>query len=100
MKNMINITDPFYPFVRVRAYKGNNLVHEDREPGARIFITNHEREWNSPQTLGRADYLFNPRVIRVQTRDFVIEKNEYKEDDPASTFITAGGAIVTLKEEN
>ena len=95
-KNMINITDKFYPFQRVMVYINGRLIYKDKDATVNLILLNHKKKWNDPDILGRANYLFNPKVIKVQTRDFIAERIEYDRTYyDIRKFITTGGAIVS-----
>ena len=96
MKNMINITDKFYPFQKVNVYINGRLIHKDKDATVDLTLLNHKKKWNDPDILGRANYLFNPRVVKVQTRDFIAERIEYDKKELIKAMVTKGGAIVSF----
>lgn len=95
IKNPIKIIDPFYPFQRVKVFIHGNKIHEDNNATVNLTVLNARKVWNGPEILGRANYLFNPNVVKVQTRDFIAERIEYDKNADIHTFVTNGGVVVS-----
>ena len=93
-----NVTDGFYPFPRIKAYLGNKLVHTDKAPEVKLTIKTLMRKWSDPQILGRTLYLFNPKVVKIVTREFEAEKINYDRLKPLCSTITSSGMIVYMEE--
>lgn len=98
-KNLIKITDTFYPFPKVEVYIKGKLIHKDKDATVRLMILNHTKKWNDQIILGRINYLFNPKVIRIQMRDFIAERINNNKINNIKHFITAGGAIVSYTDD-
>lgn len=99
MKLKREVTDGFYPFPRVKAYLGNQLVHVDEGAEVKLIIKNLARKWSAPQILGRTLYFFNPRVVKIVTQEFEAERINYDQLKPWDATITASGMIVYMEEK-
>lgn len=95
----IKIIDPFYPFQKVRVFIRGKKVYEDKDATVDLYVLNGKKSWKGPEILGRANYLFNPNVISVQTRDFIAKRIDFDiyESCPIHTLITEGGVVVKYK---
>ena len=93
--NRTEITDPFYPYARVKVYFGNKLIHQDDKAYVRMLLKNAMKKWNAPDILGKCNYFFNPRVVKLSCKDFEAERMDYNQLQPKETTITASGMIVT-----
>lgn len=93
-KYPIKIIDPFYPFQRVKVFARGRMIQEDENATVNLTILTTRKPWKGPEILGRANYLFNPNVVKVQTRDFIAERIEYDKNADIRTFITSSGTIV------
>ena len=73
-RNVLPVTDKFYPFQRVSVYniKGEN-VHNDPSPAIKLTLKAREYQGNM-QILGKLNYFFNPKVIKIEEKNFVAER--------------------------
>jgi len=99
VKQWRNITDGFYPFPRVKAFIGNKLLHEDKDPEVIFISKNYLKKWNDGDMIGRTDYFFNPRVVQLSCKNFFAERIDYDRTKPKKMCVTAGGLIVWYLEE-
>ena len=100
------ITDDFYPFPRIKVFLGNKLLYTDSKPEIKFVVRNcfklqkpkdknePDRKWFAPDMVGRTLYFFNPRVIKLITKDFIAERINYDETATTKSIITASGMIV------
>ena len=88
------ITDGFYPFPKVRVFLGNQLIHEDVAPTVNFIQKNLQKKWSDSDMLGKTDYFFNPRVVKLIGKDFEAERINYDIMKPQNTTVTASGLIV------
>lgn len=95
VKQWRNITDGFYPFPRVVAYIGKKMVHADKNPEVILQIKNTKKNWNSADILGRTEYFFNPRVIRLSCKDFDAERINYNKLATEKITITPSTMLVS-----
>lgn len=95
-----SVTDGFYPFPRVKAYIGNQLLHTDDNPEIILILKNLTRKWADPQVLGRTLYFFNPRVVSLTTQDFSAQRIDMDSSKPFTYTVTPSGMLVGhYKEE-
>lgn len=99
VKQWQNVADDFYPYQRVEVYVGNKLVHKDAEATVRFVVKNLHKKWSAADMLGRINYFFNPRVIRLVCKDFEAERIDYDITKSTKCNVTAGGLIVTTTED-
>ncbi len=99
MKLKREVTDGFYPFPKVKAYIGKQLIHSDKEAEINLIIKNLTKKWSAPQTLGRTLYFFNPKVVKIITQDFEAERINYDKLKPLNATITASGMIVYTQDK-
>ena len=95
VKQWRNITDGFYPFPRVVAYIGKKMVHADKNPEVILQIKNTKKNWNSADILGRTEYFFNPRVVRLSCKDFDAERINYNKLATEQITITPSTMLVS-----
>jgi hypothetical protein len=95
VKQWRNITDGFYPFPRIKAYLGSKLVHQDDNPEVILTLKNLTKQWNSSDVLGKINYFFNPKVIKLFNRDFEAERIVYDKLATRYNTVTPSGLIVT-----
>lgn len=91
----IKVTDKFYPFQKIRAFIDNNLVYEDINPVIDVSIINKDLYWKNMKILGRMNYFFNPKVIKIETEDFIANRINFDKNKETSITTTASGMIVT-----
>ena len=94
------ITDGFYPFPRAEAYLGNTLIHKDENPEIVLVCKNLKKNWCHPDILGRTCYFFNPKVVRLISRDFEAEKIDYDRSKPMGMHVTVSGMLVGYIKED
>lgn len=94
VKQWREITDGFYPFPRVRAFLGNKVLHEDKDPGVIFMSKNYMKKWSDGDMLGKINYFFNPKVVQVSCKDFDAERIDYDRTKSKHMTITGGGTIV------
>lgn len=94
-KMWTSVTDDFYPYAKVDVLLGNRLIHHDEGAFVNVTLKTLQHKWNGPQILGKMDYFFNPRVVKISCREFDAERKQY--DPLASTThtITPSGYIIT-----
>lgn len=98
VKTQLPITDGFYPYAKVKVQIQNKLVHEDE--GADIILKpkNLRKKWNDSDVLGKMNYFFNPKVVKLFCGDFEAERMEYDLTATLHNTVTASGLIVTWME--
>lgn len=89
------VTDSFYPYAKVDVYFGNNLVHRDVGAYVDLTVKNFKKKWSGPDIIGKANYFFNPKVVKLTCGDFEAERKEYDRFAPVTHTITPSGLIVT-----
>lgn len=94
VKQWQSVTDSFYPYAKVRARVGNKLMHIDEGAEVDLNIKHISLKWNNPVVLGRLNYFFNPRVVKVVTREFEAERINYNKLAPQNTTVTPTNTIV------
>lgn len=97
-KNMLAVTDGFYPFPRIQAVLGTTLKHKDENPEVVMVIKNRNKKWHDADMLGKICYFFNPKVVKLINPNFYVERIGWKKDSPTlrtETLITPSGLIVT-----
>lgn len=95
-----NLTDPFYPYTKVKVYLGNRLIHEDEGAVVIMKCKNAFKKWNDAEMLGRMNYFFNPRVVKLITPYFEAERIDYDRLAPLKATITISGMVVyTIMED-
>ena len=89
------VTDGFYPFPRVIATQafGNKIVHQDKDPEVYMLIKNTRKRWNGQDMINKMNYFFNPRVMRLNCKDFEAERISIPEGEFRTT-VTSSGLIV------
>lgn len=95
INNRVPIYDGFYPFPKLKVYVGNKMIHEDDAPMATFKVKNLKKKWTDPDMLGKTDYFFNPRVVKLSNRDFEAERINYDKFAPQHHTVTVSGMIVT-----
>ena len=95
VKQWRNITDGFYPFPRMRVFLGKKMVHTDDNPEVIVTLKNLNKKWNAADVLGKSNYFFNPKVIKLFNRDFEMERISYNRLAATDTTVTPSGLIVT-----
>ena len=95
IKQWRNITDGFYPFPRFRVYLRNRLVHADKDAEFRMDLKTLRHKFMGGEIISRTEYFFNPRVIKISTREFDAERLNYNRLAPQKVTITPSGTIVT-----
>ena len=61
----IKVTDKFYPFQRVAVYSEGRKLYEDMNPQVNLILDNRRVSWRSMHVLGRINYFFNPKVMKI-----------------------------------
>ena len=89
-------TDGFRPFPTFQIYFANKKIHEDKGAEVKLTVKNRLKKWNSSDILGKTLYFFNPRVIKLSTRDFEAERMSYNKLKPTQSLVTPSGMIVTF----
>ena len=95
VKQWRNITDGFYPYQRVDVYVGNKLISRDANADIRFIVKNLHKKWNAGDMIGRLNYLFNPKVVRLECKDFEAERMDYDKLATIRHTVTPGGLIVS-----
>lgn len=95
VNNKVPVTDGFHPFPRLKVYIGNKLIRTDHAPEVEFVVKNLRKKWNESDMLGKTDYFFNPRVVKLSNRDFEAERINYDRFSPQHHTVTASGMIVT-----
>ena len=94
VKQWRQITDGFYPFPRITAKLVNKLVKQDENPEISVQIKNLKKKITDGDMLGKMDYFFNPKVVKLVNKDFEAERIEYNKDLPQHMTITPSGLVV------
>lgn len=94
------VTDGFHPFPRVRVrVAGGNIIHQDKNAEVDFTNKNLLKKWTESEMLGKTLYFFNPKVVKLITRDFEAERINYDHFLPQKTTITPSGMIVRYIDE-
>lgn len=99
VKNQLTVTDIFYPYQRVNLYVAGNLVNSENGATVNLYLKNRLKKWNGPEILGRANYFFNPKVVKIESRDFNAVRIGYEFTGKEKTCVTSSTMIVTYKED-
>ncbi len=99
VKHPIKITDNFYPYQRVKVNIAGKTIHEDKNATVNLEVRNVQKKWQGPEILGRINYFFNPKVVKLQTKDLIAERIGFNWDKPTRTCINAAGMIITYLED-
>jgi len=94
VKQWRNITDGFYPFPRIKAYLGNKVLHEDKDPEVIFISKNLKKKWSDGDMLGKINYFFNPKVVQLSCKDFDAQRIGYDKTKEKRMTITPGGLMV------
>lgn len=94
-----NITDGFYPFPRVIVKSLNKILHQDENPEVKVYLKSLQKKWQDPKVLGKMDYFFNPKVVKLVSKEFIAERIDYDKTKKMSTTITPTNLIVTWISE-
>jgi len=95
VNNKVPIYDGFYPFPKLKVYLGDKLIHTDDAPEVIFINKNLKKKWTDADMLGKTDYFFNPKVVKISCRDFEAERINYDRFAPQQHTVTASGTIVT-----
>lgn len=90
-----NITDGFYPFPKMRVFIGNQMIHEDSGLEVNFRIKNIQKRWDAPDMLGKTNYFFNPKVVKLFCKDFEAERINYDKQKTQQSIVTRSGLIVS-----
>ena len=93
MKLKRKVTDGFYPFPRVKVTMGNRVLHLDKNVEVNVILKNRIKRWNAPDIIGKMDYFFNPKVMKLNCKDFEAERIEVPKGKLKTT-VTSSGLIV------
>lgn len=96
-KGWVNVTDPFYPYQRAEVYFGNSMVHKDDNATIRVLIKNSKLTWKNYDIIGKLNYFFNPKVVKMVNKDFYAERIEYDKTKNYSNIFTTGGVVVSYE---
>ena len=88
-------TDGFYPFPRMEVYFANRKIAENANPEVKLNLKNRIKKWDHPEVLGKTLYFFNPRVVKLSSRDFEAERITYDKLKPVEHLVTPSGMIVS-----
>lgn len=96
VRNPINITDKFCPFQKVQVFVNGKEIYKDTDATIKVEMRNLLKKWKGPEVLGRLNYFFNPKVMKIQTRDCVAERINWdsNRDNELKLCITSSGTIV------
>lgn len=72
--SLLQVTDKFYAFQRVIVYLGEEKIHADPGANIKLTITNGKRHWRTADVFGRLNYFFNPKVIKIEGKNFIAER--------------------------
>lgn len=95
----IKVTDMFYPFQRVAVYINGQKIYEDMKPQVNLVLYSRRVAWKSMSVLGKINYFFNPKVMRITTQDYLAERVDWDREQELSKTITASGMIVEYIKE-
>lgn len=98
VKNQLTVTDPFYPYQRVNLYVGGKLRNSENGATVNLYQKNLLKKWNGPEILGRANYFFNPKVVKLESRDFDATRIGYEFTRKEKTCFTKSFIKVTYTE--
>lgn len=90
----IKVTDKFYPFQRVAVYVEGHKIYEDMKPQVNLIMNSRRTPWRSMQVLGKINYFFNPKVMRITMPEYTAERVDWDNDLPLNKTVTASGMIV------
>lgn len=91
----IKVTDKFYPFQRVAVYSEGRKLYEDMNPQVNLILDNRRISWRSMHVLGRINYFFNPKVMKIVDKGYVAERiNWDRNEEDLNTCVTASGMMV------
>ena len=90
----IKITDKFYPFQRVAVYVNGQKIYEDMKPQVNLVLYSRRVAWKSMNVLGKINYFFNPKVMRITTQDYLAERVDWDREQMLYKTVTASGMIV------
>ena len=90
----IKITDKFYPFQRVAVYVYGQKIYEDMKPQVNLVLYSRRVAWKSMNVLGKINYFFNPKVMRITTQDYLAERVDWDREQMLNKTVTASGMIV------
>ena len=91
----IKPSDGYYPFPRVNVFFAGAKILEEKDATVNFTVKNHLKKWNNADMIGKADYMLNPRVIKLFCKDFEAEKINYNRFAPQHHTVTPSGLIVT-----
>lgn len=95
IRNPIKITDNFYASPTVEVYVDDKKIYQDIDPIIKVTLGIRRTIWQNTGILGRLNYFFNPKVVKIEGKKFIAERIEYDKMKPTDITTTASGLIVT-----
>lgn len=90
----MKITDKFPLFPRVNVYADNHCLFRDKTSTVNLYLDNKDTQWYSSDVLGRLNYFFNPKVVKIQCKGFGATRIDYDTSEKTEKVVTATGMIV------
>lgn len=94
-KNQMAVTDDFYPYPRVIVKTPNKVIHADPNPEVIMKLKHISKKWTQPDMIGRMEYFFNPKVVKLSCPYFEAERIDYNKLQTQRTTVTPSNMIVT-----
>lgn len=91
--NLLPLSDKFSGFQKVAIYFGGKERYRDPNPIVKLTIANERVRWRSLDILGKLNYFFNPKVVKIEGNNFTAERFEYDSENLNLT-VTASGLKV------
>lgn len=90
-----DITDGFYPFPKARVTLGKRIIQDDKDAIVDVCMKTLKYKYKSSEVISRLDYFFNPKVIKLECKEFTAERISYNRLASQNVNVTPGGMIVT-----
>ena len=91
----LSVTDKFYPFPHVNVFMFGRETNHDDAATVNLTVKNIKKKWSDGDMIGKCNYFFNPKVIKLVCRDFEAERIDYDRFLPQYNLVTPSGLIVT-----
>lgn len=97
-KTTPKVTDSFWPYILVNVTRCGKLIHKDEGAYVNMDVKTIMKKWHDQDMLGRLNYFFNPKVVKLFCKDFEAERIEYDKLATQHNTVTPSGMIVTWIE--
>ncbi len=99
--NPIKVLDKSYPFIRVKVYVAGDdkVLYEDKDPISILTVKDKGNAHSFGKFIGVSNYLFNPRVVKLETSKFINERIGWDKTKETLTTSKTRGMTVTYYKD-